>query len=188
LYTPDPAGASSTDEDLPTQMIDREALLRSGAPPQSPPSAPASLPVSLPERPEVSTVTQGWSRPIALPSPPRVAWQNSPTPAIDTMVASSELMMEREAAQAAAPPAPPPRFQPAPTFQPVHPSSTDTLSTVPFFRLAKPPEFDASRTPLPLPLAWEPAPTHDRARVALIVAVVVIVISLVLLLILMLTQ
>lgn len=185
LYTPDPAGASSTDEDLPTQMIDREALLRSAAP-QPPPSAPAS-----PEHTEVSTgVTQGWSRPIALPSPPRVAWQNVPAPAVDTMVASSELMMEREAALAAPPPAapppPPPRFQPAPSFQPLHPSSADTLSTVPLLRLAEIPGFDPSRTPLPL--AWEPAPTQDRARLALIVAVVVIVISLITLLILMLTQ
>ncbi len=180
LYRPDPAGASSTDEDVPTQMIDREALLRSGSPPQSPPSAPGSSS----ERSEVATVTQGWSRPIAPPSPPRVAWQNSLTPAVDTMVASSELMMER----AAAPPAAPPRFQPAPTFGPAHSGPADTLSTVPFFRVARPPEFDASGTPLPLPLAWEPAPAHDRARLALIVAVVVIVISLVLLLVLMLTQ
>ena len=93
-------------------------------------------------------------------------------------------MMER----AAAPPVAPPRFQPAPTFGPAHSGPADTLSTVPFFRVARPPEFDASGTPLPLPLAWEPAPAHDRARLALIVAVVVIVISLVLLLVLMLTQ
>ncbi len=183
LYTPDPAGASSTDEDVPTHVIDREALLRSGAPPQSPPSAPGSS-----ERSEVATVTQGWSRPIAPPSPPRVAWQNSATPAVDTMVASSELMMEREAALAAAPPAAPPRFQPAPTFGPAHSGSADALSTVPFFRVARPPEFDPSRTPLPVPLVWEPAPAHDRALLSLIVAVVVIVISLVLLLVLMLTQ
>jgi serine/threonine protein kinase len=182
LYTPDPA-ASSTDEDLPTQMIDREALLRSA--PQRPTPAPSTSSESGPTRVDA---VPGWGTPIPpAPPPSRPAWQPSPSPAIDTMVASSELMREREAALAAPPPPPPPpRFHPAPTFQPLHTGSADTVSTVPLFRVAQLPGFDPSRTPLPL--AWEPAPQHDRSRLALIVAVVVIVLSLVILLALMLTQ
>jgi eukaryotic-like serine/threonine-protein kinase len=184
LHPNDAASVASTDEDLPTQMIDREALLRSGSP-QRPSPAPSTSSESGPTRVDA---VPGWGTPIPPPPiPSRPSWQNSPSPAIDTMVASSELMMEREAAQAAAPPPiPPPRFHPAPTFQPLHPGSADTVSTVPLFRVPQLHGFDPSRTPLPL--AWEPAPTHDRSRVALIVAVVVIVISLVLLLVLMLTQ
>jgi eukaryotic-like serine/threonine-protein kinase len=170
LKAPDPASASSTDEDLPTQMIDREALLRTAPRPPSRPFA---------EAPSPQEVAPGWSGPI---NPPRgVAWPSNATSAVDTMTASSELMLEREAAQVAAKPAPPA----PPPPPPVPLTSTDSLSTIPRFHVPKVPGLDDP--PAPLPQAWEPQ-RRDYSRVALIVAVAVIVISLIALLILTLSR
>ena len=147
----DPATDSSAGEDLPTRMLDRATLVRKA--PNPPPSRPVE--------------------------PPRgVVWPSQATPAIDTMMASSELMLSREAALAAATPAPP-----LPPLPP--PVAPDTVTTMPLLGL--PNVAGLNDISAPLPLAWEPPPQRDRSKMALIVAVIVIVLSLITLLILMLT-
>jgi eukaryotic-like serine/threonine-protein kinase len=180
----DPAGDSNAGEDLPTRMLDRATLVRPNPlVPPSPPSQPvAPTPPPRPARQEAAPLRQqevapGWSRPI---EPPRgMVWPSNANPAIDTMMASSELMHSQEAALAASTPIPR-----APQQAPAGPTST--ISTIPLFHVANVPGFDNSAAPLPL--AWEPPPQRDRSKMALIGAVIVIVISLVTLLILMLTQ
>jgi len=182
---PDPSTESSDDE-IATRMIDRGALVQSPPPPlmqlmrspQPQPSLPASEATARLE------VVPGWSRPVPPPSPSSplsgVIWPSKPNSAIDTMMASNDLMHEREAAALAATPAAP---------QPLSPPSplSDTISTIPLLHVHQSPGHDAA--PASMPLSWEPPPpARDRARVALIVAVVVIVLSLATLLILMLTQ
>ena len=191
----DPATDSSAGEDLPTRMFDRATLVRpnplSPQAPQVPPSQPVAAapppPPPPPSRPhEIAPARQdvaaGWSRPV---EPPRgVMWPShtSSNAAVDTMMASSELMLSREAALAAATPAPP-----LPPFPPLAaPVATDTLSTMPLLRLPNVPGLNDISSPLPL--SWEPSPQRDRSKMALIVAVIVIVLSLITLLILMLTQ
>jgi serine/threonine-protein kinase len=140
-----------------------------------PPPRPSSREAPPRPPPPPAEATPGWSRPV---EPPRgVVWPSNATPALDTMMASSELMLSREAALAAATPLPP---TPAPRL------ANDSISTIPLLHLPNVPGLD--NHPAALPLAWEPPPQRDRSRTALIVAVVVIVLSLVTLLILMLTQ
>ena len=169
----DPSTDSGAGEDLPTRMIDRETLVRQV--PMSPPSQPHQQPAPLPP---VPVPAPPWSEPVRAPRPP-VLWQPSPTPAIDTMLASSGLMLSQEAAFAALPP--PGIRQPSAHF-----GATDTVSTIPQLHLPNVPGVDSGSGPLPT--SWEPAPPRDRAKIALIGAVVVIVISLITLLILMLTS
>jgi serine/threonine-protein kinase len=192
----DPATDSSAGEDLPTRMLDRATLVRPN--PLVPPSAP-SQPVAAappppqpqrpPRQPEVAPTRQevapGWSRPV---EPPRgMVWpsQTASNAAVDTMMASSELMLSREAALAAATPVPP--LPPQPTLPLLGmPVATDTVSTMPLLHLPNVPGLHDMAAPLPL--AWEPPPQRDRSKMALIGAMIVIVISLITLLILMLTQ
>ncbi len=153
--------------------------------PPPPPIANRDIPPPRPSNREAPPrplpppgATPGWSRPV---EPPRgVVWPSNTTPAIDTMMASSELMLSREAAHPAATPAPPLPPISAPR------AANDSISTIPLLHLPNVPGLD--NHPAALPLAWEPPPQRDRSRTALIVAVVVIVLSLVTLLILMLTQ
>jgi serine/threonine-protein kinase len=195
----DPSTDSSGGEDLPTRMLERATLVRpnplSPRVPPSPPSPPSQPVAAAPPRPPPSRphevapprqeVAPGWSRPV---EPPRsVVWpsQTSSSAAVDTMMASSELMLSREAALAAAtpvPPLPPQRTLPLPA----PPIATDTVSTMPLLRLPNVPGLNDISAPLPL--AWEPPPQRDRSKMALIGAMIVIVLSLITLLILMLTQ
>ncbi|MEP7120452.1 MAG: serine/threonine-protein kinase [Byssovorax sp.] len=184
----DPSTDSSGAEDLPTRMLERATLVRPNPlVPPSPPSQPVAAPpparqeatpIRQQTAPILNDVAPGWSRPV---EPPRgVMWpsQTSSNAAVDTMMASSELMLSREAALAAATPAVAPPLPP--------PMTTDTVSTMPLIRLPNVPGFNDPSAALPM--AWEPPPPRDRSRMALIVAVIVIVLSLITLLILMLTQ
>ena len=185
----DPAGDSSHGEDLPTQMIDRETLVRRVPP--SPPSQPQQqapqqqapqqqAPQQQAPLPRAPVPAPPWSEPVRAPPPrPPVPWQPSPMPAIDTMMASSEHMHSQEAAFAAQPP-------PGLRMPSAQLGAPDTVSTIPQLHVRSVPGYDSS--PGALPLTWEPAPRRDRAKIALIGAVVVIVISLITLLILVLTQ
>jgi serine/threonine-protein kinase len=188
LRTPDPASvSSSSDDEIETRMIDRSALLQSAPPPRPlmqlqrappPPGAPSSEATSRLDAPPA------WSRPVPPPSPSSpplsgVIWPSQSNPAIDTMMASSDLMHEREARVLAATPAAPRLLAPPRPF-------SDTSSTIPLLHAQRSPAVDVA--PAPMPLSWEPPPARDRTRIALIVAVVVIALSLVTLLLLMLTQ
>ena len=190
----DPADDSSQGEDLPTQMIDRETLVRrvplsppsqsqQQAPQQQAPQQQASqqqAPQQQAPLPRAPVPAPPWSEPVrAPPLRPPVPWQPSPAPAIDTTMASSEHMHSQEAAFAAQPP-------PGLRMPSAQLGAPDTVSTIPQLHVPSVPGYDSS--PGALPLTWEPAPQRDRAKIALIGAVVVIVISLITLLILVLTQ
>jgi hypothetical protein len=164
-------------------MIERHNLVRiPPSPPSQPhhqaPLPPPALPVQLAPLPPVPVPIPAppWSEPVQ-PAPRANPWQPSPSPAIDTMMASSGLMLSQESAMMAAPGI----RQPSAHF-----GATDTVSTIPQLHLPNVPGLDGG--PGALPMSWEPAPPRDRAKIALIGAVVVIVVSLITLLILMLTQ
>ena len=190
----DPAEDSSQGEDLPTRMIDRLALVRippspphqphqqARLPPLAPLPPPPAPPLQLASLPAVPALipAPAWSEPVQ-PAPRVNPWQPSPSPAIDTMLASSELMLSREAALMAVPG--PGIRQPSAHF-----GATDSVSTIPQLHVPNIPGLENGTGQGPLPMRWEPAPPRDRAKIALIGAVVVIVISLITLTILMFTQ